>query len=61
MKDYTDDDFPRRSKIVQKGRKQQKIREVVKNIDIHHIPESDELEYMFDEIDSYKRVSTARR
>ena len=61
MKEYADEDFPRRSKVVQKGRKQQRIREVVKNIDIRHIPEPEELEYMFDEIDSYKRVSTARR
>lgn len=54
MKEY-DDDFPRRSKPVEKGRKTQKLRNLFKKIDPSVIPQIEEDEE-FEELDQFTKI-----
>ena len=55
MKEY-DDDFPRRSKPVEKGRKTQKLRNLFRKIDPHTIPQIEEDEE-FEELDNFTKIA----
>ena len=57
MKEYNnDDDFPRRSKPVEKGRKTQKLRNLFRKIDPHTIPQIEEDEE-FEELDHFTKIA----
>ena len=55
MKEY-DDDFPRRSKPVEKGRKNQKLRNLFKRLDTHTIPQIEE-DDEFEELDHFTKIA----
>ena len=55
-----DDDYPRRSKPVEKGRKIQKLRNLFKKIDTNSIPQIEEDEE-FEELDHFAKIVHARR
>lgn len=59
MKDY-DDDCLRRSKTVEKGRKQQKLRNLFKKIDANMIPQITE-DDEFEELDLFTKMAHARK
>ena len=59
MKDY-DDDYPRGSKPVEKGRKSQKLRNLFRKIDPKSIPKIEEDEE-FEELDHFSKIVHARR
>ena len=60
MKEYDDDDFPRRSKPVEKGRKTQKLRNLFKKIDPNTIPDIEEDEE-FEGLDHFAKIVHASR
>lgn len=60
MKEYDDDEYPRRSKPVEKGRKTQKLRNLFKKIDPNSIPQIEEDEE-FEELDHFTKIVHARR
>lgn len=59
MKDY-DDECPRRSKTVEKGRKQQKLRNLFRKIDANMIPQITE-DDEFEELDLFTKMAHARK
>ena len=59
MKEY-DDEYPRRSKPVEKGRKTQKLRNLFKKIDPNSIPQIEEDEE-YEELDHFTKIVHARR
>jgi hypothetical protein len=60
MKEHDDDDYPRRSRTVEKGRKTQKLRNLFKKIDPNSIPQIEEDEE-FEELDHFTKIVHARR
>lgn len=60
MKEYFDDEYPRYSKPVEKGRKNQKLRNLFKKIDANSIPQIEEDEE-FEELDNFTKIAHARR
>lgn len=59
MKEY-DDDYPRRSKPVEKGRKTQKLRNLFKKIDPKSIPKIEE-DDEFETLDHFTKIANVRR
>lgn len=59
MKDY-DDECPRRSKTVEKGRKQQKLRNLFRKIDTNMIPQITE-DNEFEELDLFTKMAHVRK
>lgn len=59
MKEY-DDDFPRHSKPVEKGRKTQKLKNLFRKINPNTIPQIEEDEE-FEELDQFTKIAHARR
>lgn len=59
MKDY-DEDYPRGSKPVEKGRKVQKLRNLFKKIDTKAIPQIVDDEE-FEELDHFTKMASVRR
>ena len=55
-----DDDYPRRSKPVEKGRKNQKLRNLFRKIDPISFPQIEEDEE-FEELDHFAKIVHARR